>query len=174
MVEHITIRQAVQSDLAFLTQCVVSQEYCQYIGSLSATDIESIKKENKKLYNDIYILETGGRNIGFAEFYGYDPINRNVSPNVFLVPNQRCTRVAGRALFAVLKFAFEYYHVHKVILVVYGRNQTMRHILTKRGIVEEALLRQRIKIGNEYEDAFMYSILEPEFMAMYQKQKRDQ
>ncbi len=169
----LTVRQAVETDLPFLEECVATEEYCRYIGGpLSVDRVRKIRQGDARLSKDIFIIENGEVPIGFAEYHSHDTINENIVPNIFICPPYRKTILTAKALFWVLKLAFEHYRVHKVALYVKAGNDVMNSILEKR-ITCEARLRKMAKVNNDiYEDMYVYGMLASEYQILYQRQKR--
>lgn len=68
------------------------------------------------------------------------------------------------AVVAVLRFAFEDLHLHRVQIAIVPRNASSRRVVEKLGLREEGLAQRYLQINGVWEDHIRYAITAEEWM----------
>ncbi len=72
--------------------------------------------------------------------------------------------VATRAAILVAGFGFRELNLERIEILAAAGNSASRKVATKTGGLCEGLLRRRLKIGESYQDAVLFSLIKSEFM----------
>ncbi|MBE8166816.1 MAG: GNAT family N-acetyltransferase, partial [Shewanella sp.] len=70
---------------------------------------------------------------------------------------------ATESLKAIVSWGIEQYQIHKFIAFVSADNVGSQKVLLKSGFQQEGLLRENNKIGDEWQDDFLFGLLSHEF-----------
>jgi RimJ/RimL family protein N-acetyltransferase len=73
----------------------------------------------------------------------------------------------SEALTALLTFAFETLHLHRIEADVDPRNHRSIAVLERAGFRREGYLRERYHLGGEVQDALFYGLLRSEFVPAF-------
>lgn len=79
--------------------------------------------------------------------------------------------IATEAANLVLEFAFQTINIHRIEAYVSPKNEGSIRVLEKAGLQREGLLRELLFINGEWEDHFMYAILQNDFKKISARRK---
>ncbi|MFO0764372.1 MAG: GNAT family protein [Candidatus Gracilibacteria bacterium] len=95
--------------------------------------------------------------------------NRNAVFGILLYGENTGKGIGARAITLLLKYAFQYIHLHKVSLWVRGDNLRAIACYKSCGFQECGRQREEVWIGDRYEDNVSMEILRSEWASISQK-----
>lgn len=113
---------------------------------------------------DLAVVEKTTNNIvGEVVFNEYDDNANKVNFRILIGPAGRNKGLGSEATALFIKYGFENLKLHKIELQVFSFNPRGEHVYIKNGFVQEGILREDLKYGNEYIDSKLYGILSSEY-----------
>lgn len=106
--------------------------------------------------------------VGYGELTFIDNDCKSAHINrVVIKPEYRRKGFAAQLVAALLEYAFVKRKVHRIESLVFTHNYPACKLCKKIGFRSEGLLRDVIKVGNDYWSAYTMSILEEEYQLYY-------
>lgn len=102
--------------------------------------------------------------IGAINLMHIDSTHQNCDWGFYI--GEEAFRMGGHAIeaeYLILKYAFEAINLHKVYCQTFSHNKKVISVHTKFGFMIDGVLRQHYKIGDNFEDVVVMSILKNEF-----------
>jgi diamine N-acetyltransferase len=154
-----TLRRATVEDLSRILDLERTLRELGFVGG------DDIKVHQRRLGDpDCWygIVETGGAWCGYAILRGLTSPNRSMELKRIAIAEPG--RGLGRRLLeALLEKAFDELAAHRIWLDVFTDNSRARHVYCSVGFVEEGVLRECVKHGDEYRSLVLMSMLESEY-----------
>jgi UDP-4-amino-4,6-dideoxy-N-acetyl-beta-L-altrosamine N-acetyltransferase len=114
-----------------------------------------------------WIIVCNGEDVGVANLYEIDPVNRRCSWAFYVAsPNVRGKNVGARAEYAVLNYVFEELKFEKLCCPVLSFNRGVLLMHRRFGFVQEGVLRKHIWKRGAFHDVVCLAILKEEWDAM--------
>jgi len=159
--EYIKIVYTEKQNIPFVIETEQSHENAQYIGQWSYT-------QHKKALNDKNILhliikDNKNNNIGYAIIRGLENSDNNIELMRIVITKKGCG-YGKSALSLIQKWCFETKNAHRFWLDVRQNNIRAQQVYIKSGFLQEGVLRECIKDGNNYQSLIVMSILSHEYM----------
>lgn len=134
--------------------------------------IEKMESSSTDLLLSVIISEEGEL-IGTCGLHEIDFNNDTARLGVIIGKKEHWNKgYAGEAIRALVNWAFSAMNLHKIYLNVFVTNIKGFHLYTETGFQEEGMLREEYKIRGEYVDMLRMAILEEEWKAQKDKDKR--
>ena len=154
-----TLRRAVVEDLPYIVDLERTFRELGYLGG------DEIRVHERRIGDpDCWycIVETEGRLGGFAILRGLTSQNGSLELKRIAIaePGRGLGR---RVLGALLSKAFDELSAHRLWLDVFTENSRARHVYRAVGFVEEGVLRECVRRGDEYRSLVLMSMLESEY-----------
>lgn len=111
-----------------------------------------------------YGVVLGDRLIGTVGFHHTDLRNDRAEIGYWLAPPRHGQGLGTRAVKLAVKAAFQYTSVHRLEAKIQPTNRASRRVVEKLGFQREGLERGGIKIGGQYWDHEVYSLLRGELL----------
>ena len=118
-----------------------------------------------RLYQWGIALKDTGRIIGTCTLAGLDRQNRRAEIGFALAFDCWGSGYMTESLGALLRFAFEDLHLHRIEADVDPRNETTLRLLERLGFRREGYLRERWIVGAEINDTVFLGLLESDWRA---------
>jgi len=125
------------------------------------------KAETVRAYQ---VVDDQGNPVGHVELnhidkeHGCARISR-----VLVAPGVRGKGLGQRVMREALRIGFEELKLHRLELFVFDFNHAAIRLYEKLGFVKEGLIRHRLRVGDQYWNAYLMSLLEDEFRDKYAK-----
>jgi ribosomal-protein-serine acetyltransferase len=100
----------------------------------------------------------GGCSLGYIH-----PVFHFCNLGYWIRTSRRGNDLAGRATRLAARFAFERLRLVRVEIVIATGNESSQKVAEKAGAHREGILHNRLVIGNDVQDAVMYSLLPSDF-----------
>jgi RimJ/RimL family protein N-acetyltransferase len=136
---------------------------------LTVEQLETYMENANHEYSDhlVYKVIESNEVIGHLSLGKIDRKHKSARIGKVLVGNQsRGKGIGQQMIHEVLTIAFEELHLHRVSLGVYDFNAPAMACYEKAGFRKEGLLRDIVKMGDEYWSMWEMSILENEWLKM--------
>ena len=119
-------------------------------------------KANPKVWLKAIIDE--GFTVGYATVESIDEKNRKCELALIIGETDRWGKGLGSFILkAMLEYAFDTLHMHRVWAAVARGNDRTEQLLKKAGFLQEGVMRETIMTGDRFTDLLCYSILEDEY-----------
>ena len=128
--------------------------------------IDDIRRgfETRTLFQWGLVRPEEDRVIGTGTLCSLDAEHRHCEVGYALAADEWGNGVMGRALPALIRFAFESLDMHRVEADVDPRNPASFKLLERLGFKKEGFRRESYFVGGEIQDAVMYGLLRREFV----------
>jgi UDP-4-amino-4,6-dideoxy-N-acetyl-beta-L-altrosamine N-acetyltransferase len=114
-----------------------------------------------------WIIVCDGEDVGVANLYEIDPVNRRCSWGFYVAsPNVRGKNVGTHAEYTVLNYVFDQLKFEKLCCPVFSFNRGVIELHRRFGFVQEGLLRKHIWKRGAFHDVVHLAILKEEWGAM--------
>lgn len=166
--ERVILKEITRED----TELIIHWRNKKFVQERFIFQEKLTKEEHEKWLSDmvatgrvkqfIIILKNGMIPIGSAYLRDIDKKNRKAEYGIFIGEEDATGLGYGSDVTKLLsEYAFKRLSLHKVYLRVFSDNKRAIQSYTKAGFVQEALLRDEIKIGNKFKDIVLMSLLDP-------------
>jgi len=143
-------------DIAFVVAAEQSAENAQYIGSWSYDEHESAIMDAN--VHHLIFTDSAGDNVGYAILRGITDTNDSIEL-MRIVITKKGKGYGNLAISLIKKWCFEVRKAHRLWLDVRENNLCAQHVYKRQGFRREGVLRECIKIGDEYQSLVVMSIL---------------
>lgn len=145
-----------KADIPFVLEAERACENAEYVGQWSLEQHERALDDADILH--MIIRDADGRNAGYVIMRGMNNPNDSVEL-MRIVVTQKRLGYGSRALALIREWCFERKGAHRLWLDVRAHNARAQHVYAAQGFVREGLLRECVKVGNEYQSLIVMSIL---------------
>ncbi|RLV60413.1 N-acetyltransferase [Parashewanella curva] len=167
---NLTYRVPNQSDWDNYLKLNLSPEVNRYIREvLPDSDIRSrfnIKTQPWTFKSGgwlMLVLEDNlGEFVGYNGFHCFDLELKHVEVGYMLTPEQQGKGYATESLKTITKWGRDQFDIHKFVAYCSSQNVSSQRVLEKSGFQQEGLLRENIKIGQNWSDDYVYGLLSRE------------
>jgi len=158
--DHIQIQYTEPQDISFVVQAETEQENAQYIGQWSF-------EEHKNALDDVDILHLliknrAGESVGYIILKGMTNSNDSIE-FMRIVITEKGYGYGASALSLIKKWCFEARHAHRLWLDVQEDNTRAQHVYKSQGFKREGLLRECMKVGDNYKSLVVMAMLAQEY-----------
>ena len=155
------LRRCLPGDLAYVIELERKFHALGFVGADDFQVHETRLADPDALY--LLVLKNAAP-AGYAILRGLASYNRSIELKRFVIaePGHGLGR---QALKVILHTAFREYAAHRFWLDVFEDNARARHLYRSIGLVEEGLLRQCVRRGDQYRSLLVMSMLENEYLA---------
>lgn len=161
--EAVVLRPTQEQDLAFVLEAEHHEENCRYIGQWTR-ERHWAAISGAGMAHVILERAEDAEPVGYAILRGIGDSDGSIEVKRLTVTEKG--RGYGRAALRLIKrLAFEELGAHRLWLDVMESNARARHVYESEGFVVEGILRERLKVGEEYESLIIMSVLESEYRA---------
>ncbi|WP_137790040.1 GNAT family N-acetyltransferase [Bacillus sp. E(2018)] len=105
------------------------------------------------------ILKEQDKLIGTCGFHNWSKSDRRTELGYELIRAYWHNGFMNEALRAILHYGFNGMEFNRIAAVIRPENNSSRTLVTKLGFHEEALLREHQRVGDDYYDMYIYSLL---------------
>lgn len=159
--ELIQLRRTTAADLDFVVQAEDAGDNRTFVGQWS-------RQKHLLALVDRHIAHLVIETIPENQFVGYIIVTDLIDPNLSLnlkriVIVQKGQGYGHAALHLLKKVAFEQWQAHRLWLDVKDFNQRARHLYEAEGFVVEGMLRECLKVGDNFESLVIMSVLQSEY-----------
>lgn len=115
----------------------------------------------------VFGIEASGKLIGTVGIHRINWTSRNGYLGIAIFDKDFWNRGIGtEATSLILKYAFEYLNLHKILLEVYEYNKRAIRVYEKLGFRREGVLRKNHYLKGEYHDVIVMGILKEEYFEL--------
>src|SRR5262245_232799 len=104
-----------------------------------------------------------GRFAGAINYHAHNPQARRLAVGWIVVPSLWRKAVMAEAAPLVLGHCFAQLNAHRIEARIEPENAASRRLAARLGFVEEGVLRDWIRVGDEFRSVIMYRLLAPEW-----------
>jgi ribosomal-protein-serine acetyltransferase len=105
-----------------------------------------------------------GRLVGVAGMHRVDSINRSVELGYWLAESAQGAGIMMSAVRALVDLAFEQLRLNRVQICAAVHNERSRALIVRLGFQLEGVAREHYRLGSEYHDDAVYSMLASEWL----------
>jgi [ribosomal protein S5]-alanine N-acetyltransferase len=102
------------------------------------------------------------RCVGLVNYHDGHIRNRRAAIGYMIHPNRHRQGVATEAVAAILKFCFDELGLHRLQALIHPDNTPSRALVEKLGFRNEGLLRDNLRVGDDWRDDMLYALLSTE------------
>lgn len=143
------------------------EEQMLFFGFESKVQLEEkIERINKSLSNPTldYVIfdlieKSSNLVIGSCGFHNWFKDHNRAELGYEVFAKFRNQGYMNEALATILKFGFNQMDLNRIEALVSPTNIASIKVVEKKGFIKEGIIRQHYKVGNEYDDSIMYSLL---------------
>ena len=123
---------------------------------------------SQKVPTDIVFgIEVGGKLIGGVGIHRINWTSRNGYLGIAIFDKSFWNKGIGtEATMLMIKYAFEYLNLHKILLEVYEYNKRAIRVYEKLGFKREGVLRKNHYLKGKYHDVIVMGILQEEYFKL--------
>lgn len=154
---RIGFRPTSERDLGFVLQTERDPENVHLVGQSTEEEHRAAFRDKDKAH---WIIEddSDGRSIGYIILAGLRNSHANLELRRIVISERGCG-FGREALRLLKKLAFERLGAHRLWLDVFDYNTVARNLYRSGGFVEEGILRQCYRMGDQYESLIVMSLL---------------
>ena len=155
------LRQALVEDIPYIQLLEKKFSDLEQVGTDSSETHQRQLSDPDCAY---WIVESEGRPAGFVILRGLASENRCIELKRIVIADPG-RGLGRRVLLEIIRRSFTELSAHRLWLDVYEDNSRARHVYRSVGFVEEGMLRECIRRGEQYRSLVLMSILENEYRA---------
>jgi len=104
-----------------------------------------------------------GKIAGLIDLHSIRKSHKKASIGYWLDSSSQGRGIMSKSLQALCAFAFEKLELNKLIILCDKENIKSQNVAKRAGFQEEGLLKQELKVHNEFRDFYRYALLKEEF-----------
>lgn len=147
------------STMKFIPRPLVKndEEALEHIAMINA------KIDNNEGINWAITLKGNPKLIGIIGHYRIQPQNYRAEIGYMILPEYQRQGIVAEAIKEVVRYGFEYMHLHSIEAVIDPNNLASERVLQKNGFVKEAHILENEFFDGKFIDTVIYSLLKRNF-----------
>ena len=167
---HVRIRQYRTSDTNAVLEAVLESkreltpwmQWCH--ANYGRSDAETWVNSRPEAWQQnqqwsFVIVDQHDRLLGTCGFHQLDLLNGNAELGYWVRTRFTGQGVATKTIQLACDWAFRERGLHRVEILTAIENRASQHAAEKAGAVREAILRQRLRLGTQWHDAVLFTVL---------------
>ncbi len=103
--------------------------------------------------------QSDGQTIGTIDLTDFSPLHNRAALGLAISAEYRNEGYASSALELVINYALNFLHMHQLYAHISSSNIGSIRVFEKLGFAKTSILKDWVRVGDEYEDAFVYQLI---------------
>jgi [ribosomal protein S5]-alanine N-acetyltransferase len=167
---RLRLRQFRMDDVDAMHECFASSEAIRFWNTpVHAKRIETERAVRRFIdctpsYYRFWAVADAGTDgcLGLVNYHDGHIRNKRVDIGYIVDPSRQRQGFATEAVAAMLKFCFDELGLHRVQAFIHPENAPSRALVEKLGFRREGLLRENLRVGDDWRDDVLYALLAKE------------